>query len=114
PSGVHPEGRSEGNTSRGRVQSAQHQRRRTCTSARCADESHHTNLERNAGRHGRRRSLSRSFLWHWSRVLLNLQSLYELRMAQEKAGKTIRNLPTLKTTRATPCLNCDRFCRPQP
>src|SRR5947207_12869030 len=27
---------------------------------------------------------------------LNLQSLYELRMAREKAGKTIRNLPTPK------------------
>ena len=27
---------------------------------------------------------------------LNLQSLYELRLAQEKAGKTIRNLPRLK------------------
>src|ERR1700730_11683171 len=27
---------------------------------------------------------------------LNLQSLYELRLAQEKAGKSIRHLPTLK------------------
>ena len=27
---------------------------------------------------------------------LNLQSLYELRLAEERAGKTIRNLPTLK------------------
>jgi len=27
---------------------------------------------------------------------LNLQSLYELRLAQEKAGKAIRKLPTLK------------------
>ncbi len=27
---------------------------------------------------------------------LNLQSLYELRLAQEKAGKSIRALPTLK------------------
>src|SRR5579859_1977519 len=27
---------------------------------------------------------------------LNLQSLYELRVAQEKAGKSIRSLPTLK------------------
>ena len=27
---------------------------------------------------------------------LNLQSLYELRVAQQKAGKTIRSLPTLK------------------
>jgi addiction module HigA family antidote len=27
---------------------------------------------------------------------LNLQSLYELRLAQEKAGKTIKALPTLK------------------
>jgi addiction module HigA family antidote len=27
---------------------------------------------------------------------LNLQSLYELRLAQETVGKTIRNLPTLK------------------
>jgi addiction module HigA family antidote len=27
---------------------------------------------------------------------LNLQSLYELRVAQQKAGKTIKRLPTLK------------------
>jgi addiction module HigA family antidote len=27
---------------------------------------------------------------------LNLQSLYELRLAEERVGKTIRNLPTLK------------------
>jgi addiction module HigA family antidote len=27
---------------------------------------------------------------------LNLQSLYELRLAQQKAGKSIRSLPTLK------------------
>ena len=27
---------------------------------------------------------------------LNLQSLYELRLAQEKAGKSIKALPTLK------------------
>ena len=27
---------------------------------------------------------------------LNLQSLYELRLAEERAGKTIRSLPTLK------------------
>ena len=27
---------------------------------------------------------------------LNLQSLYELRLAQKKAGKSIRSLPTLK------------------
>ena len=28
---------------------------------------------------------------------LNLQKLYELRLAEEKAGKAIRTLPTLKT-----------------
>jgi plasmid maintenance system antidote protein VapI len=27
---------------------------------------------------------------------LNLQSLYELRLAQNKAGKSIKDLPTLK------------------
>jgi addiction module HigA family antidote len=27
---------------------------------------------------------------------LNLQSLYELRLAEKRVGKTIRNLPTLK------------------
>jgi len=27
---------------------------------------------------------------------LNLQTLYDLRIAEEKSGKTIRNLPTLK------------------
>jgi antitoxin HigA-1 len=30
---------------------------------------------------------------------LNLQSLYELRLAEQKAGKTIRALPTLKRAR---------------
>ena len=30
---------------------------------------------------------------------LNLQSLYELRLAERKVGKTIRNLPTLKRQR---------------
>ena len=30
---------------------------------------------------------------------LNLQSLYELRLAEERAGKTIKNLPTLKRRR---------------
>jgi len=30
---------------------------------------------------------------------LNLQSLYELRVAQQKAGKSIRNLPRLKNAR---------------
>jgi addiction module HigA family antidote len=28
---------------------------------------------------------------------LNLQSLYEIRLAQQKSGKTIKSLPTLKT-----------------
>jgi antitoxin HigA-1 len=27
---------------------------------------------------------------------LNLQTLYELRLAEERVGKTIRNVPTLK------------------
>jgi addiction module HigA family antidote len=31
---------------------------------------------------------------------LNLQSLYELRLAQEKAGKSIKALPTLKRREA--------------
>src|SRR5258708_10710447 len=30
------------------------------------------------------------------RSWLNLQALYDLRIAQEKSGKTIRDLPTLK------------------
>jgi antitoxin HigA-1 len=29
---------------------------------------------------------------------LNLQNLYELRLAQQKAGKSIKSLPTLKRT----------------
>ena len=29
---------------------------------------------------------------------LNLQTLYDLRIAQEKSGKTIRDLPTLKNS----------------
>ena len=33
---------------------------------------------------------------------LNLQSLYELRVAEERAGKTIRNLPTLKRRKGRP------------
>lgn len=32
---------------------------------------------------------------------LNLQSLYELRLAEQRAGKTIRTLPTLKRPRST-------------
>src|SRR6266436_2222693 len=32
---------------------------------------------------------------------LNLQTFYELRLAQQKAGKSIRNLPTLKHARAS-------------
>jgi addiction module HigA family antidote len=32
---------------------------------------------------------------------LNLQSLYELRIAQEKAGKSIKTLPTLKRRELT-------------
>jgi addiction module HigA family antidote len=31
---------------------------------------------------------------------LNLQSLYELRLAEERVGKTIRSLPTLKRRKA--------------
>lgn len=33
---------------------------------------------------------------------LNLQSLYELRMAQKKAGKSIRSLPRLKRSERIP------------
>lgn len=33
---------------------------------------------------------------------LNLQSLYDLRRAQEKIGKTINNLPTLKRSERIP------------
>jgi addiction module HigA family antidote len=33
---------------------------------------------------------------------LNLQSLYELRLAQEKTGKSIRALPTLKRSEHVP------------
>lgn len=32
---------------------------------------------------------------------LNLQSIYEIRMAERKAGRTIRALPTLKTESAS-------------
>ena len=39
-------------------------------------------------------------LGHWFRTSaqfwLNLQSLYDLRLAEEKAGKSIKTLPTLK------------------
>jgi addiction module HigA family antidote len=31
---------------------------------------------------------------------LNLQSLYEIRLAQQKVGRTIRGLPTIKTFQA--------------
>lgn len=33
---------------------------------------------------------------------LNLQSLYDLRLAQQKAGKSIRSLPTLKRSEQLP------------
>ncbi len=32
---------------------------------------------------------------------LNLQTLYELRLAQQKAGRSIKSLPTLKHARAS-------------
>ena len=32
---------------------------------------------------------------------LNLQSLYELRLAQQKAGKSIKDLPTLKRSKSS-------------
>ena len=32
---------------------------------------------------------------------LNLQSLYELRLAEQKAGKTINDLPTLKRSKSS-------------
>ncbi|MCI0545658.1 MAG: HigA family addiction module antitoxin [Candidatus Rokubacteria bacterium] len=35
-----------------------------------------------------------------SEFWLNLQSLYELRLAEERVGKTIRTLPTLKRQKA--------------
>jgi len=31
---------------------------------------------------------------------LNLQSLYEIRLAEKKSGKTIRGLPTIKDLQA--------------
>jgi hypothetical protein len=37
-----------------------------------------------------------SFFGTSAQFWLNLQSLYDLRLAQEKAGKSIRALPTLK------------------
>jgi antitoxin HigA-1 len=33
---------------------------------------------------------------------INLQSIHDLRLAQQKAGKTIKALPTLKLTSAAP------------
>jgi addiction module HigA family antidote len=36
------------------------------------------------------------FLGTTAEFWLNLQSLYEIRVAQEKAGKSIKGLPTLK------------------
>ncbi len=33
---------------------------------------------------------------------INLQSLYELRLARQKAGKTIDSLPTLKSSQPAP------------
>ena len=41
---------------------------------------------------------------------LNLQKLYELRLAEQKAGETIKNLPTLAQTMAKPGDNS----QPQP
>jgi hypothetical protein len=35
---------------------------------------------------------------------LNLQSLYELRLAEQKAGKSIRILPTLKKDASSPVI----------
>ena len=49
---------------------------------------------RHYGGHG---APPRTFLWNQRRVCwLNLQSMYELRLAEAKTGKAIKKLPTLK------------------
>jgi addiction module HigA family antidote len=40
---------------------------------------------------------------------LNLQSLYELRLAQNKAGKSIKDLPTLKRRELIRCVSPKRL-----
>src|SRR5947207_2343649 len=60
-----------------------------------AEVEHHANLEWNARHHGRHPA-PRSFLGTSAQFWLNLQSLYDLRLAQEKVGKSIKALPTLK------------------
>ena len=54
------------------------------------------NLERYA-RHHRRYALRLAHFFGTSaQFWLNLQSLYDLRLAQQKVGKSIKSLPTLK------------------
>jgi antitoxin HigA-1 len=50
------------------------------------------------------------FLGTSAEFWMNLQKLYELRLAEEKSGETIKDLPTL----AKPMKKADGSLRPQP
>jgi hypothetical protein len=74
---------------------ASSERGRTGAKDQGADQSHRANLERNASTGGTALRLAH-FFGTSAQFWLNLQSLYDLRIAQEKVGKSIKALPKLK------------------
>src|SRR6266571_691641 len=79
----HPSGRTSGRGARG----ARHERRRTRTSVERTDESRHGDPERATRSFRGHRVTSGSLLRNDSTILAELQSLYELRLAEAKSGK---------------------------
>ena len=61
-----------------------------------ANEPRDRQLKRPAGDHGRHGVAPGHFFGKTAEFWLNLQSIYELRLAERKAGKSIKSLPTLK------------------
>ena len=63
---------------------------------RCSNQSCDRNPKRKTCDYGDTALRLAHFFGTTAKFWLNLQSLYELRVAQKKAGKSIRRLPTLK------------------
>ena len=57
---------------------------------------HHPNPQRTPRHHRRHRATPRSFFRTTPEFWLNLQSLYEIRIAPQKSGKSIKTPPTLR------------------
>src|ERR1700682_5098083 len=83
-------------TSGRRTGRARNERRRVCPPDESADQSHDGNYQWTARHHWRYCLASRTFFGTSAEFWLNLQTLYNLRLAERKAGKAIKALPTLK------------------